>query len=189
MDRRDPGGRHRSGALVARGPARHRIPDDGDLDDDDFPPRVLPRRPTSGQRARARPRRSDRPRRLRRRREDHGRRHLEADAHLHRCRRGERRGVAPPPGRPRRPLPQGAGGRVPRRVARDVLQVLRGEPRRDRPSAGDPRGLPVDLLDEPPAALAVLAARQGGSRLSVPSAWISTRSSTSSRWRGPTRAV
>ena len=73
----------------------------------------------------------------------------------------EPRGAAPPPGRARRPLPEGARGRVPRRVARDVLQVLRGEPRRDRPVAGDPRGVPADLLDEPAAADAVPAARQG----------------------------
>ena len=48
---------------------------------------------------------------------------------------------------------------VPRRDPRDVLPVLRREPRRDRPDPGDPRGVPAHLHDEPAAADALSAAR------------------------------
>ena len=42
-----------------------------------------------------------------------------------------------------------------RRAARALLQVLRRPARRDRPDAGDPRGVRADLLAEPAAADAV----------------------------------
>ena len=47
------------------------------------------------------------------------------------------------------------------RAARALLPLLRREPGRHRPDPGHPRGLRADLLDEPAAADAVRAARQG----------------------------
>ena len=116
--------------------------------------------PHPGERARAR-RRPDRPRRLRPRRQAHRRGHGAADAPLHRRRDRERRRAAAPARRARRPLSEGARGRVRGRAARALLPLLRREPRRDRPDPGDPRGLRADLLDEPAPADAVRAARQG----------------------------
>ena len=157
----DPGRRPRSGAMVARGSPRPRVPDDGDLDDDDLPSRVLPRRPSSGQHPRPRAGRTDRTGRLRRRRQADRRRHVEADADVHRRGRGECRGVATQALRARRALPEGAGRGVPRRAARDVLPLLRRKPGGDRSDAGDPGGLPADLLDEPAAADPLPVAGQG----------------------------
>ena len=123
----------------ARRPPRARLPGHGHVDGDDLPARLLPRRPASGERARAR-RRADRPRRLRPRRQAHGRGHGAADAPLHRRRDRERRRAAAPPRRARRPLSEGARGRVRRRAARALLPLLRRQPRRHRPDPGDPRG-------------------------------------------------
>ena len=88
-----------------------------------------------------------RPRRLRPGREADRRGHVEADAALHRRRERAHRRAAAPARRARRPLPAGARGRVRRRAARDLLPLLRREPLRDRPAAGDPRGVRADLLD------------------------------------------
>ena len=60
-------------------------------------------------------------------------------------------------------------------------------PARDRPAAGDPRGVRADLLDEHPPADAVRAARQGDRDGRLRSASTSTPTSTSSRSRGRTR--
>ena len=73
--------------------ARARLPGDGDLDGDDLPARVLPRRPASSERARPRWG-SDRPRRLRARREADRRGYGAVDAPLHRRRDRERRRAA-----------------------------------------------------------------------------------------------
>ena len=102
-----------------------------------------------------------RARRLRPGREADRRGHVEADAALHRRRERAHRRPAAPVGRARRPLPEGARGRVRRRAARDVRALLRRQPRRDRPDAGDPRGVPADLPDEPAPADALRDARQG----------------------------
>ena len=80
-----------------------------DVDDDDLPPRVLPRRPASGEHPRPLAR-ADRARRLRPRRQAHRRRHVEADAALHRRGVREHRGAAEAPRRPRRALSEGARG-------------------------------------------------------------------------------
>ena len=130
----------------------------------------------------------DRARRLRRRREAHRRRHVEADAAVHRRRGGERRRAAEAARRSRRALPEGARGGVPRRDPRDVLPLLRREPRGDRSDPGDPRGVPAHLLDEPAAADALSAARPRDRDASVRSASSSIRTSTCSRSRGRTRA-
>ena len=118
----------------------------------------------------------------------HRRGHGAADAALHRRRDRERRRAAAPARRARRPLPEGARGGVRGRAARALLPLLRREPRRHRPDPGDPRGLRADLLDEPAAADAVRAARQGDRDARRASASSSTRRSTSSRSRGRTRA-
>ena len=60
----------------------------------------------------------------------HRRRHVEADAALHRRRVREHRGAAEAARRPRRALPEGARGGVRRRAARALLPLLRREPRR-----------------------------------------------------------
>ena len=111
VPRRRAARRHRRRAVDARPAAPARVPGHRGVDDDDLPPRVLPRRPSPGEhpRALARP---DRARRLRAHRQAHRRRHVEADAALHRRRGGEHRGAAEAPRRPRRPLPEGARGAV-----------------------------------------------------------------------------
>ena len=131
----------------------------------------------------------DRARRLRRRREAHRRRHVEADAALHRA-ASENVDVLPRAARrSRRPLSEGAQGGVLARAARDVLPLLRRERQRDRSDPGDPRGVPAHLLDEPAPADALPAARPGDRDARLGRAWSSIRSSTSSRWRGRTRAA
>ena len=90
---RRPARRPRPGDHVARDPPRARAADDGDVDGDDLPPRLLPRRPAPRQHPRPR-RRPDRAGRLRPGRQAHGRRHVQADAALHRRRDRERRGAA-----------------------------------------------------------------------------------------------
>ena len=120
-----------------RSPPRAGVPGHRHLDGDDLPARLLPRRSASGERARAR-RRPDRPRRLRPRRQAHRGGHGAADPALHRRGHRERRRAAAPSRRARRPLSEGAGGRVLDRAARAVLPLLRGEPRRHRPDPGDP---------------------------------------------------
>ena len=152
--------RPRARPVVARAAPPARVPDRRDVDDDDLPPRVLPRRPAPGEHPRP-VARADRARRLRPGREAHRRRHVEADAALHRRRVGEHRAAAEAARRPRRALPEGARGGVRRRAARAVLPLLRREPPGDRPDPGDPRGVRADLLDEPAAADAVRDARQG----------------------------
>ena len=74
-------------------------------------------------------------------REAHRRRHVEADAALHRRRVGEHRDAAEAARRSRRALPEGARGGVRRRAARALLPLLRREPAGDRPDPGDPRGV------------------------------------------------
>ena len=82
-----------------------------DVDGDDLPARLLPRRPASGERARARGR-PDRPRRLRARRQADRGGHGAADAALHRRRDREHRRAPAPARRARRPLSEGARGGV-----------------------------------------------------------------------------
>ena len=101
----------------------------------------------------------------------------------------QHRRAAAPAGRARRPLPEGARGRVRRRAARDVRALLRREPRRDRPAAGDPRGVPADLPAQPAPADALRDARQGDRDARLRSASSSTPTSTSSRSRSRTRAA
>ena len=131
-----------------------------DVDEDDLPARLLPRRSASGEHPRASGR-PDRSRRLRPDREAHRRRHLEADAALHRRRERERRQPPAASRRSGRPLSEGERGRVPHAAARALLQVLRRVARGHRPDPGHPRGLPADLFDEPAAADALRDARQG----------------------------
>ena len=166
-----------------------RLPDGRDVDDDDLPPRLLPRRPAPGEHLRDRRRGAHRARRLRPGREADRRGHVEADAALHRRRERAHRRAAAPAGRARRPLPEGARGRVRRRAARDVRALLRRQPRRDRPAAGDPRGVPADLPAQPAPADALRDARQGDRDARRRSASSSTRTSTSSRSPGRTRAA
>ena len=116
-----------SGRLEQR--RRPRVPGRRDVDDDDLPARVLPRRPAPGEHPRALPG-ADRARRLRPRREADRPGHVAADAALHRRREREHRGAAAAARRPRRPLPEGARGGVPRRAARALLPLLRREPGR-----------------------------------------------------------
>ena len=144
---------HRAAKATRRGHLRS-------LDDDDLPGRVLPRRPAPGEHPRRQARR-DRARRLRPGREAHRRRHREGDEALHRRRQRERRGPAEAPRRPRRPLPEGARGRIPPGDPRALLPLLRREPRRDRSAAGDPRGLRPHLLAQPAASDPVHHPRQG----------------------------
>jgi len=51
------------------------------------------------------------------------------------------------------------GVRYPKGREEEFLAELRGEPRRDRPDPGDPRGVPAHLLHEPPPADALSPAR------------------------------
>ena len=104
-----------------------------DLDGDDLPARLLPRRPASGERARAR-RRPDRPRRLRPRRQAHRGGHGAADAALHRRRDRERGRAAAPARRARRPLSEGARGRVraPSCASSTTATTARASPRSTR---------------------------------------------------------
>ena len=103
----------RHAAALARGASRPRVSRRRDVDDDDLPPRLRPRRPAPGEHPRPRGGGDDRPRRLRRRREAHRRRHDEADAAVHRRGGGERRDAAEAARRSRRRVPEGAGGGVP----------------------------------------------------------------------------
>ena len=100
-------------ALHARGAAAPRVSDGRDVDDDDLPARVLPRRPAPGEHPRPTGR-PHRPRRLRPGREAQRRRHQQADAALHRRRERERRQPAAPARRPRRHVPEGERGGVAR---------------------------------------------------------------------------
>ena len=100
-------------------------------------------------------------RRLRALREADRQRPVEADPPLHRRREREHRGAPAPARRPRRALPEGEGRGVHLRAPPDLLALLRLEPQRDRPAAGDPGGVRADLLDEPAPAVAVRDARQG----------------------------
>ena len=156
---RDTARRRRHAAVLDRGAPRPRISDRRDVDGDDLPARLLPRRPAPGEHHGARRGGIDRARRLRRGRKAERRRHVKAHADVHRCGARERRYPPEAARRPRRALPEGARGRVSHRVARDVLPLLRRERQRDRPDPGDPRGVPAHLLDEPAAADALSAAR------------------------------
>ena len=60
---------------------------------------------------------------------------------------------------------------------------------RDRPDPGHPRGVPAHLLDEPAAADALRAARQGDRDARLGRRSTSTRTSTSSRSRSRTRGA
>ncbi len=158
--RGDPARGHRRRALVARAATAPRVPDHRGVDDDDLPQRVLPRRPASGEhpRARARPARA---RRLRPDGEADRRRHVAADAPVHRRSLRERGDAAETARRPRRPLPEGARGAVRLGAARALLPLLRREPAGDRPDPGDPGGVLAHLPHEPAAAHEVRDARQG----------------------------
>ena len=113
-------------ATPVRGAARARVPGHADVDGDDLRARLLPRRPASRERARARGR-PDRPRRLRAGREADRRGHGAADAALHRRRDRERRRAAAAARRARRPVSEGARGGVRDRAARPLLPLLRGQ--------------------------------------------------------------
>ena len=90
-------------AWAAGGPAVARVHDDGRVDDDDLPARVLPRRPASREHPPSRGR-AARSRRLRSRRAAHGDRHVPPHAALRRRRDGERRRAAAAARRARRPV-------------------------------------------------------------------------------------
>ena len=111
MARRGAARRRRHARALARGAARPRVPRRRDLDDDDLPPRVLPRRPAPREHARPAGGGDDRPRRLRRRRQAQRRRHDEADTAVHRRRGGERRHAPEAPRRSRRALSEGSARR------------------------------------------------------------------------------
>ena len=153
-----------------------------------FRTRVLPRRPASGEHPRALAR-AGRARRLRPRREADRRRHVAADASLHRRGRRERRRAPEAARRSRRALPEGARGAVRRRAARALLPLLRRQPERDRPDPGDPRGVLAHLPHEPAAADAVRDARQDDRDARVGRRSSCTRTSTCSRSRARTRAT
>ena len=102
--RRHAARRRRHARLRARGAAPARRGARRHVDDDDLPPRLLPRRPAPGEHPRPLPR-QHRPRRLRARRPPDRRGRLQGDTALHRRRERERRGDAETARRSRRPLP------------------------------------------------------------------------------------
>ena len=111
VPRRRAARRPRARGDGGRDAPRTGLPRHGHVDGDDLPARFLPRRSASRERARPR-RRPDRPRRLRPRRQAHRRGHGAADAPLHRRGDRERRRAAAAARRARRPLSEGARGRV-----------------------------------------------------------------------------
>ena len=97
--------------VVARAAPPARLPRRRDLDDDDLPARLLPRRPAPGEHPGALAG-ADRPRRLRPRREADRPGHVAADAALHRRGEREHRRAAEAARRARRQLSEGARGGV-----------------------------------------------------------------------------
>ena len=150
-------GRGSRGPTASRGcEARHR--DHHRLDDSRG--RLLPRRPAPGQRHHPRGGGHDRPRRLRRGGGAQRRGHVEADAACSSTRR-RRTSTCCRSGWPisASSYPKEREEEFVAELTRDLLPLLRREPRGDRPDPGHPRGVPADLLDEPAAADAVPAAR------------------------------
>ncbi len=141
------GRRPRARAALARRAPRSRVPDDRGVDDDDLPARLLPRRPAPGEhpRARARARSASSTSAKSGKLTDDDMSKLTRALH----RRGdrERRRAAAAARRPRRPLrPKAREEEFRSRLRELYYTLLRRAPLRDRPAAGDPRGVRADLL-------------------------------------------
>ena len=115
-----------------------RVHDDGRVDDDDLPARLLPRRPASREHPPSRGR-AARARRLRSGGAAHGDRHVPPHAAVRRRRDRERRRAPAAARRARRPVSPRPRGRAALAARGALLPLLRLTARGHRPDRGDPR--------------------------------------------------